>query len=54
LEEGRVKIKAIYTLLCDLISGSGFTTDKRGRIIVLSILIFVFFDSRRGRQKILD
>jgi len=34
--------------------GSGFTTDKRGSIIVLYILIFMFMDSRWGRQKILD
>jgi hypothetical protein len=54
LERGRVKIKEVSTLLLDLVSGSGFTTDKRGSIIVLCILIFMFLDSRWGRQKILD
>jgi len=51
---GRVKIKEVSTLLHDLISGSGFTADKRGRIIVLCILICMFLDSRWGRQKIVD
>ena len=53
LEGRRVKIKSVSTLLHDLISGSGFTTDKRGRIIVVCFLIFRFLDSRLGRQKIL-
>jgi hypothetical protein len=54
LERGKVKIKEVSTLLHDLITGSGFTFDKRRRVIVLCFLVFMFLGSRWGRQKILN